>query len=100
MPAGVVSDGASNKRRQSSGVSPTVLPSRGAAGAALSYAVLTMFGNLTFDNVWQALYFLGCGFILSEVVSVLREQATAASPKALVLVPSNGLPKPATRLLG
>jgi hypothetical protein len=46
---------------------------RGAAGAALSYAILTMLGNLTFDHVWQALYFLGCGFIVSEVVDVLRE---------------------------
>jgi hypothetical protein len=31
-----------------------------------------MLGNLTFDHIWQALYFLGCGFILSEVVSVMR----------------------------
>ena len=45
---------------------------RGAAGAALCYALLTMLGNLTFDHIWQALYFLGCGFILSEVVSVMR----------------------------
>jgi hypothetical protein len=52
---------------------------RGAAGAALSYAGLTMFGNLTFDHVWQALYFSGCGFILSEVVSVMRLQAPVTS---------------------
>jgi hypothetical protein len=52
---------------------------RGAAGAALSYSALTMFGNLAFDHVWQALYFLGCGFILSEVASVLRGQAPALS---------------------
>jgi hypothetical protein len=52
---------------------------RGAAGAALSYSVLTMFGNLTFDHVWQALYFLGCGFILAEVASVMRAQALAAA---------------------
>jgi hypothetical protein len=56
---------------------------RGAAGAALSYAVLTMFGNLTFDHVWQALYFLGCGFVLAEVVSVLRAQASVVGSGAL-----------------
>jgi hypothetical protein len=64
---------------------------RGAAGAALSYAVLTMFGNLTFDHVWQALYFLGCGFVLAEVVSVLRAQALVASPGALA--PPDGIPE-------
>ena len=51
---------------------------RGAAAAALSYAFLTMIGNLAFDHIWQALYFLGCGSILAEVVSVLRERAAAA----------------------
>jgi hypothetical protein len=50
---------------------------RGASTAALSYAILTMVGNLTFDHVWQALYFIGCGFILAEIVAVLR---TAAPP--------------------
>jgi hypothetical protein len=48
---------------------------RGAASAALSYAVLTMIGNAAFDHIWQALYFLGCGSILAEVVSVLRDRA-------------------------
>jgi hypothetical protein len=51
---------------------------RGAATASLSYAVLTMAGSLTFDHVWQALYFVGCGFILAEVISVLRAQAAVA----------------------
>ena len=41
---------------------------RGAATAALSYAILTWSGNLTFDHIWQALYFVGCGFILAEVL--------------------------------
>lgn len=50
---------------------------RGAAAAALSYAALTMYGNLTFDHNWQALYFLGCGFILADVVAVLRQNAAA-----------------------
>ena len=48
---------------------------RGAATASLSYAVLTMAGSLTFDHVWQALYFVGCGFILAEVLSVVRARA-------------------------
>jgi hypothetical protein len=51
---------------------------RGAATASLSYAVLTMAGSLTFDHVWQALYFVGCGFILAEVLSVLRARAAVA----------------------
>jgi hypothetical protein len=53
---------------------------RGAAGAALSYAAITMFGNLTFDHVWQALYFLGCGFILAEVVAVMRVAVRRPEP--------------------
>jgi ABC-type proline/glycine betaine transport system permease subunit len=47
---------------------------RAAAGAALSYAMLTMIGSLEFDHIWQSLYFVGCGFILAEVVNVLEEQ--------------------------
>ena len=50
---------------------------RGSAGAALSFAALTLFGNLTFDHYWQALFFLGCGFILAEILS-LRQAAVAA----------------------
>jgi hypothetical protein len=37
-----------------------------------------MIGNLAFDHIWQALYFMGCGSILAEVVSVLRDRAAAA----------------------
>jgi hypothetical protein len=59
---------------------------RGAAGAAISYCALTMFGNLVFDHVWQALYFTGCGFILAEVTSVIvaakAEAAARAAPEA------------------
>ena len=47
---------------------------RGAASAAMSYAFLTVAGNLTFDHIFQALYFIGCGFILSEVVSATRSE--------------------------
>jgi len=58
---------------------------KGAATAALSYAILTMVGNLTFDHIWQALYFMGCGFILAEVLAVVRAQAAvvAAAPERL-----------------
>jgi len=38
-----------------------------------------MIGSPAFDHIWQALYFLGCGMILAEVVSVLRERAAAAA---------------------
>ena len=46
---------------------------RGAAAAAMSYVFLTLTGNLTFDHIFQALYFMGCGFILAEVVSATKE---------------------------
>jgi hypothetical protein len=54
---------------------------RGSAGAALSYAVLTMLGTLTYDHVWQALFMLGCGFILAEVMSVVRAAAVVQEPE-------------------
>lgn len=47
---------------------------RGSAAAALCYGALTMIGNLAFDHNWQALYFSGCGLILSEVVAVNRRK--------------------------
>jgi hypothetical protein len=47
---------------------------RGGAGAALSYAALTIPGNITFDHIFQALYFMGCGIILAEVVSVTKPE--------------------------
>jgi hypothetical protein len=57
---------------------------RAGAGAALSYAAVTFFGHLTFDHVWQALFFVGCGFILADTKSALEilranEQAKAAA---------------------
>jgi len=58
---------------------------RGAGTAALSYAILTMIGNMTFDHIWQALYFIGCGFILAEVIEVTREKAIAAQPAPVVV---------------
>jgi hypothetical protein len=54
---------------------------RAAAGAALSYMMLVITGNLVFDHVWQSLFFIGSGFILSETVAVLRqEKAMKAAP--------------------
>lgn len=53
---------------------------KGAAGAALSYAFVCLLGNLVFDHVWQALFFLGCGFILAEVVAVQKAQAAVPVP--------------------
>lgn len=51
---------------------------RGAAsGAALSYSAVTFFGNITFDHIWQSLYFVGCGFILAETMSVVDAAAAA-----------------------
>jgi len=49
---------------------------RGGATAALCYAILTLNGNLTFDHIWQALFFMGCGFILAEVVAVFKQSVT------------------------
>ena len=51
---------------------------RGSAAAALAYGALTMVGNLTFDHNWQALYFMGCGFVLAEVVVVFARQAAVS----------------------
>jgi hypothetical protein len=51
---------------------------RGAAAGALSYGLLALVGNLAHDHIYQALYFTGCGFILAEVVSVVRAGASAA----------------------
>ena len=43
---------------------------RAAAGAAIAYAIVTFYGNLTFDHIWQALFFTGVGFILAELITV------------------------------
>jgi hypothetical protein len=43
-----------------------------ASGAALAYAAIAFMGNLTFDHIWQSLYFVGVGFILAEVVDALK----------------------------
>jgi hypothetical protein len=62
---------------------------RAAAGAALSYIILVATGNLVFDHVWQSLFFMGCGFILSETVAVMKEQkARKATPVEVPLRPA------------
>ncbi len=43
------------------------------SGLAFAFACLTFLGSLTFDHVWQALYFVGVGFILSGVLSSLQD---------------------------
>lgn len=55
---------------------------RAAASAALSYAAVTFFGNITFDHIWQALYFIGCGFILAETVKELEKAKALAQQRA------------------
>jgi hypothetical protein len=60
---------------------------RASAGAALSYAVLALVANTAFDHITQALFFLGCGFILSEVqevVAAMSAQATQEAPPVAV----------------
>jgi Kef-type K+ transport system membrane component KefB len=67
---------------------------RGGAGAALSYAAVTFFGNLTFDHIWQALYFVGVAFILAETRSALEvlraaaQKRTAVGPPAITVTTS------------
>ena len=69
---------------------------RGSAAAALSYAALTMYGNLTFDHNWQALYFMGCGFILADVVAVFAQKTATKEAAAVALIsPGTTLPHPA-----
>ena len=55
---------------------------RAASAAALSFAALGFLGNITFDHVWQALYFMGTGFILAEVMSVMESTSAAKSADA------------------
>jgi hypothetical protein len=41
------------------------------AGLALAFVPLTFLGNLTFDHVWQALFFIGVGLILRDLIEVV-----------------------------
>ncbi len=67
---------------------------RGSAGMALSYAAVTMTGNLAFDHNWQALYFMGCGFILAEVTRAMekRPQVAVQTDVSPVAIPSGETP--------
>ena len=64
---------------------------RAASGAALSMAALTFFGNLTFDHIWQALFFTVCGFILAETVMASEDQRAYEQTKrdSIVAEPLN-----------
>jgi hypothetical protein len=56
---------------------------RGAvAGAATAYAFFAMQGTLAFDHVFQALFFVGAGCILAEVIESRREASTQTSSNA------------------
>lgn len=52
---------------------------RAAAGLALALAGLTFLGNLTFDHVWQALFFVASGLVLREAVSVVAVSGSTTS---------------------
>jgi hypothetical protein len=45
------------------------------AGGAFAFAFFAIVSNLAFDHVWQALFFVGVGLILSEATSLGREPA-------------------------
>jgi hypothetical protein len=49
---------------------------RAACGAARSYAAVLPFSSFAFDHIFQALFFVGCGFILSQLLEVMA----AANP--------------------
>jgi hypothetical protein len=52
-----------------------------ARGAALSYALLALVATSAFDHIAQALFFMGCGFILSEVMEVSARPPVPAVPQ-------------------
>jgi hypothetical protein len=60
----------------------------GASGGAAALAALTMFNNLVFDHVWQALFFTSVGIILSATV----DAAHKLQPVAPSLVAPNRAP--------
>ena len=41
---------------------------RALLGSALTLAVLALLGNLAFDHVWQALFFIAVGMILRAAI--------------------------------
>jgi hypothetical protein len=60
---------------------------RAVSGAALSYAAVTFFGNITFDHIWQALYFVGAGFIIAETKAALESLRANEQAKVTAVGP-------------
>jgi hypothetical protein len=61
---------------------------RGAvAGAAMGIAALTFFGNLTFDHIWQALFFVAVGYILLETNAASRSLMSKTRPDLVKRLP-------------
>jgi hypothetical protein len=54
----------------------------GAAAGALAYAFLACYGSLAFDHIFCALFFVGFGFILQEVVQVRLAASRLANPES------------------
>jgi hypothetical protein len=48
---------------------------RAEAGGAYAFAGFAMVGNLVFDHVWQALFFVGVGLILNAHTSAVSKRA-------------------------
>lgn len=54
---------------------------KGESAAAAACAVMTIFGRLTFDHVWQACYFIALGVVLGIYVDARRRvEATRPEP--------------------
>jgi hypothetical protein len=54
----------------------------GASGAAAALAVLTMFNRIVFDHVWQSLYFIALGLLLSATREALQRLGPTRAPAA------------------
>ncbi len=48
---------------------------RAASAGAFAYALLCLNGNLVFDHIYSALFFVGFGFIFHQVVEVRRQSS-------------------------
>jgi len=48
---------------------------RAEAGGAYAFAGFAMVGNLVFDHVWQALFFVGAGLILNAHTRAVSDPA-------------------------
>jgi hypothetical protein len=76
---------------------------RAASACALAYALLGLYGSLVFDHIYSALFFVGFGFILQEVVQAqtqLKALARSHHREKALLATRNGtaglLPAPAS----